>query len=74
MWLGAVDIELPSAAPRRAARVGGWSPEADARSQPEVVFVAVVMAAATIFFGIYPNPLFDAARDVGSALAHLFGA
>jgi NADH-quinone oxidoreductase subunit N len=72
MWLGPVDVELPSPTPRRAARVSGWSPEADARAQPEVVFVAVLAAAATIFFGIYPNPLFDAAREVGSSLAHLF--
>ena len=27
--------------------------------QPEVLFVAVVCAAATIFFGIYPEPLFN---------------
>ncbi|MEA2444431.1 MAG: NADH-quinone oxidoreductase subunit [Thermoleophilales bacterium] len=72
MWLGPVEVDLPSPTPRRAARVSGWSPEADARAQPEVVFVAVLAAAATIFFGIYPNPLFDAAREVGSSLAHLF--
>ena len=72
MWLGAVDVELPTPARRRVARVGGWSPEADARRQPEVLFVAVVAAAATIAFGILPNPLFDAAIDVGSSLAHLF--
>jgi len=72
MWLGSVDVELPTPGRRRVARVGGWSPEADARRQPEVVFVALVTAAATIFFGIMPNPLFDAAREVGSSLAHLF--
>ena len=72
MWLGTLDIELPIAARRRVARVAGWSPEADARAQPEVVFVAVVAAAATLFFGIFPNPLFDAAIDVGSSVAHLF--
>jgi NADH-quinone oxidoreductase subunit N len=26
MWLGAVDVELPTPARRRVARVGGWSP------------------------------------------------
>ena len=26
MWLGGVEIDLPSVSPRRAARVGGWSP------------------------------------------------
>ena len=30
-----------------------------------------VCAAATIVFGIVPSPLFDAARDAGSALAGL---
>jgi NADH-quinone oxidoreductase subunit N len=72
MWLGSVNVELPSATPRRAARVAGWSPEADARAQPEVAFIAILAAAATVFLGIYPNPLFDAAREVGSSLAHLF--
>jgi NADH-quinone oxidoreductase subunit N len=72
MWLGSVDYEFVAPIRRRVARVSGWSPEADALRQPEVLFVAVVTAAATIFFGIWPNPLFDAARDVGSSLAHLF--
>jgi NADH-quinone oxidoreductase subunit N len=72
MWLGSVEIELAAPLRRRVARVGGWSPEADAIRQPEVLLVAVLAAAATIFFGIVPNPLFDAARDVGSSLAHLF--
>jgi NADH-quinone oxidoreductase subunit N len=71
MWLGAIDVEFPGAVGRRLARVGGWSPEADARAQPEVLFIAVLAAAATLFFGIYPNPLFDAAREVGAAFAHL---
>src|SRR5207247_552273 len=52
MWLGPVEIELPTTPPRRVRPVGGWSPEADARAQPEVAFVAVLMAAATIFFGL----------------------
>jgi NADH-quinone oxidoreductase subunit N len=72
MWLGSVEIDLAGPVRRRVARVGGWSPEADAIRQPEVLFVALLAAAATIFFGIYPNPLFDAARDVGTSLGHLF--
>ena len=39
--------------------------------QWEVVFVAVVCAAATVFFGIYPTPLFNIARDAGAALTSL---
>jgi NADH-quinone oxidoreductase subunit N len=51
--------------------VAGWSPEADARAQPEVLLVAVLAAVATIFFGIWPDPLFDLAGDVGSAISGL---
>jgi NADH-quinone oxidoreductase subunit N len=43
------------------ARLGQW----------EVALVAVVCAAATVFFGLFPAPLFDIARDAGSALANL---
>jgi NADH-quinone oxidoreductase subunit N len=72
MWMGPVEIELPTPAPRRRVRpVGGWSPEADARAQPEVAAVALVTAAATVFLGIVPSPLFDAVRDVGTSLSGL---
>jgi NADH-quinone oxidoreductase subunit N len=39
--------------------------------QPEVVFVAVLCAVATIAIGVYPEPLFNVARDAGSALQSL---
>jgi NADH-quinone oxidoreductase subunit N len=61
----------------RAGRVPGGRPAIAggahvARSrQPELVAVAVVCAAATIFFGVYPSPLFDIARDAGEALKGL---
>jgi NADH-quinone oxidoreductase subunit N len=71
MWLGPVEIEIPTMPPRRVRPVGGWSPLADARAQPEVAFLAVLMAAATIFFGIVPSPLFHVANDVGHSLASL---
>jgi hypothetical protein len=48
--------------------VSGWSPEGDASAHREVVVVAVLAAAASILFGLWPNPLFDAARDMGSSL------
>jgi len=67
--MGSVEIELPGG--RRVRAVSGWSPEADARSQPEVVAVAVVCAAATVVFGIVPSPLFDLARDVATSFSHL---
>jgi NADH-quinone oxidoreductase subunit N len=71
MWMTPLDIELPTVPPRWAKAVSGWSPLADARAQPEVLFVAVLAAAATIFFGIVPQPLFDVAHDVGTALGSL---
>jgi NADH-quinone oxidoreductase subunit N len=70
--------------PSRRPIMAGGSIEADAEdaaraeqplgtrlAQPEVIAVALVCAAATIFFGIYPSPLFDVARDAGSALVNL---
>jgi NADH-quinone oxidoreductase subunit N len=42
-----------------------------ARAQPEVVAVAVLAMAGTLFFGIYPEPLFDFASAAGEALARL---
>src|ERR687887_1957987 len=68
MWMGRYEVELPGLPPRRVKPIAGWSPEADARAQPEVVAVAILCAAATIFFGLWPDPLFDIARDVSSAL------
>ena len=41
------------------------------RAQPEVAFVAILFAAATIFFGLWPDPLFDLARDVGTSISGL---
>jgi NADH-quinone oxidoreductase subunit N len=69
MWMGGVEIELPGG--RRVRPVGGWSPEADARAQPEVAGVAVVCAAVTVALGIVPSPLFDLARDVATSFSHL---
>jgi NADH-quinone oxidoreductase subunit N len=39
--------------------------------QPEVAFVAVLAGAATLFFGIIPQPLFHLANQVGGALGLL---
>jgi NADH-quinone oxidoreductase subunit N len=41
------------------------------RAQPEVMIVALLGGAATIFFGIVPQPLFDFVRHAGSALGLL---
>jgi NADH-quinone oxidoreductase subunit N len=39
--------------------------------QPEIAFVAILAGAATIFFGIVPQPLFNLVHGVGSALGLL---
>jgi NADH-quinone oxidoreductase subunit N len=71
MWMTPLDVELPTTPRRWVPSVGGWSPLADARAHPEVTLIAVLAAAATIFFGIVPQPLFDVAHDVGTALSGL---
>jgi NADH-quinone oxidoreductase subunit N len=37
-----------------------------------VTAVAVICAVATIAIGVYPEPLFNVAKDAGAALQHLF--
>jgi NADH-quinone oxidoreductase subunit N len=58
--------------------LAGGSPELDEQTSPattgpqlEVVLVAVLAGAATIFFGVIPQPLFDLVHRVGSALGLL---
>ncbi len=61
-----------SAEADEASLAAGLEPGATRRLlQPEVIFVAVVCAAATIFFGLYPEPLFNVAKDVSSAFSNL---
>ncbi len=45
---------------------------AEAAPHPEVVLVAVFFAAAAVFFGIFPSPLFHLAAHAGNAIAGLF--
>jgi NADH-quinone oxidoreductase subunit N len=76
MWLGPVEVAVrpvDGGPVRRLARVGGWSPEAEGRAQPEVLFIAALMAAAVIVLGIVPSPLLNVAKDVGTALQNIFG-
>jgi NADH-quinone oxidoreductase subunit N len=54
-----------------ASRAGNGDRVALRLVQWEVAFVAIVCAAATVFFGIYPTPLFNIARDAGAALTNL---
>jgi hypothetical protein len=39
---------------------------------PETAFVAILAAAASVFFGIVPGPLFNFAAHAGHAIAGLF--
>jgi NADH-quinone oxidoreductase subunit N len=82
--IGAVWMR-PAAAPALTPAIAGGSVEADEESraaglepgatrrlrQPEVIAVAAVCAAATIFFGVYPEPLLDVARDAAAAFTIL---
>jgi len=69
--------EQPGASPAPRESVGVASAEAAPvgsgvrRRQPEVLFVAVICAIATVALGIYPDPLFDVARDAGAAITSL---
>jgi NADH-quinone oxidoreductase subunit N len=62
--------------------IAGGSPELDelpasstetpaSQTHPEVIAVAVIMGAATLFFGIVPQPLFDLVRHVGRSFGLL---
>jgi NADH-quinone oxidoreductase subunit N len=74
MWMGRFEVELPRL-PGRPSRtvkpVAGWSPEADVRAQPEVAAVAIAFAVVTVLLGLWPDPLFEAARDVGTSISSL---
>ncbi len=74
------------AGPRGRPAIAGGSHEADTAAvaatpverpagrrvvQIEVIAVAVVSAIATIAFGIYPDPLFELARDAGAVFTNL---
>jgi NADH-quinone oxidoreductase subunit N len=57
--------------------IAGGSPELDEiaaptrRPQPEVIAVALIAGAATLFFGIVPQPLFDLVQHVGRSFGLL---
>jgi NADH-quinone oxidoreductase subunit N len=69
----------PGRVPGGRPVIAGGSQAADAEPaparrrhrQPELVFVAVVCALATIFVGVYPDPVFEIARDAGAAIESL---
>jgi NADH-quinone oxidoreductase subunit N len=84
VWMRpSIEAPVVAASPGQLAPIAGGSLEADewdegpgasgaAFRYPEVVFVAVAFAAATIFFGIFPQPLFHFAEHAANALPGLF--
>ena len=54
-----------------SGRCRAGRPRPTLRAQPEVAAIAIMFAAATILFGIWPDPLFDAARDMGTSISAL---
>jgi hypothetical protein len=56
---------------REGAEVTRGGAVARVSLQLEVLLVAVVCAAATIFFGVYPDPLLDFAGKAGAAFSNL---
>jgi NADH-quinone oxidoreductase subunit N len=72
---GSPEADLPTTPVRGGSlppRTPGPGVEAAAGPNPVVVAVGVVFAAAVVFFGIFPSPLFDFAAHAGHALAGLF--
>jgi NADH-quinone oxidoreductase subunit N len=67
---------VPASRPDRGAVVATDYGDGERAARPrymqiEVMFVAVACALATLFFGIYPSPLLNVARDAGAALTNL---
>jgi NADH-quinone oxidoreductase subunit N len=82
MWMSSAPATAttprPGATPPGAIpAIAGGSPELDPIApvekspHPELAFVAILTGAATIFFGIIPQPLFNLVHGVGSALGLL---
>jgi NADH-quinone oxidoreductase subunit N len=83
VWMRAPEARPVVTAGTARPAIAGGSQEADAApaavaagrprlAQPELVAVAVVCGLATIFFGVYPSPLLDLARDAGAVFTELF--
>jgi NADH-quinone oxidoreductase subunit N len=68
---GSPELDAEAPAPNgNSASLAGVEPVTG--TQPEVLFVAILAGAATLFFGIVPQPLFDLVQHAGGALGGLF--
>jgi NADH-quinone oxidoreductase subunit N len=72
IWMRPAPAEEPPVGPHAIPAMAGGSQEADADlprniGTREVVAVAVLCGAASLFFGIVPSPLLDLASDAVSA-------
>jgi NADH-quinone oxidoreductase subunit N len=68
MWMGDSPAPLPALA-GGSRELEEDLPSAPVKNvQPEVLFVAVLAGAATLFFGLVPQPLFDLVHGAGSGL------
>ena len=71
VWMGPGAVRV--LAGERAPAIAGGSPEADAasprgRAPATITGVALLAAAASVFFGVIPSPLLDLAARAGTAL------
>jgi NADH-quinone oxidoreductase subunit N len=66
------DHEPPAQQPGSTAQASVWPQAGQAIQQPEAAFVAILFGAASIFFGIFPSPLFHLAAHAGNAIAGIF--
>ena len=78
VWMrGGEEAGREEAATRVMPAIAGGSPEADAEPEPRrvtgarckvILSLTVLVAAATVVFGVYPDPLTDFAEAAGAAL------
>jgi NADH-quinone oxidoreductase subunit N len=72
VWMSPEGARAKASVSSTVAPIAGGSQEADKLPYPEIAVVAGLFAAATIFFGIIPGPLFHFAAHAGAALSGLF--
>ena len=77
MWMGS-GVSATSGALAPIAGGSGeeepsaWPSPAAAVPRGEVAFVAGLFAAASVFFGVFPSPLFHLAAHAGHAISGIF--